>query len=342
MRRLMPVLLFAALTAHAALAGETALSWSADGRSVIVADSSRIRIVDAESRRVSAELPGVRHPRLVVAGESGRFAVADPIGNEIAFGTSERLERVTVPDTPVAALWAGDALLVVSRDASVLTRITRRGRTSTDLPADPVAIRPAGDAVAIWSQGTGAVTLLDPETLAVIREGHVPPGASDFETDGTGAYLTYPREGQVIALRLADMTIVERLHVGAVPLDAALEGSINAVSAGRISVADPSSKRVWRIERTQSPLAAFGRAFLRSFIGLGFVQPDSAEAPTGVDRVWSAGRARYALDSSSGAFFRMEGTRMRRLAGDVTPHAISVAPDGSAAFWSGGELRISR
>jgi hypothetical protein len=203
-------------------------------------------------------------------------------------------------------------------------------------------MRDTRDGILIYSQSSGEVTVVDPSTLRIIRRAPLPPSASDLETDGTHIYMTYPGEGLVVAARLSDLSVVERLRVGAVPVDAAIEGRTNTISVARLSVADPSSKRVWRIEATQSPFAAFGRAFLRSLIGLHIIQPDSSAAPTGVDRVWAGGKSRFALDSSSGALFRLDGKSLKSIASGVAAHSIDVSRDGRVAFWKGDELSIVR
>jgi hypothetical protein len=342
MKRVVLALSLVAAGSVPAAAGDVAVRWSADGRSVVVANPGHIRVIDATTRSVVLDRDGVRMPRVIATSADDRVAVLDPVASEIAVLQGGEFERARVAETPVAALWRDDALFVLSRDGATLTRFRHAEREELALGTDPALMRDTPAGIAVYSQSTGEIALVDPSSMSIRRRAALPPAASDLESDGAHLYLTYPREGLVIAAALRDLVVVERLRVGAVPVDAAIEGNSGAMSGGLLSVADPSSKRVWRIERTQSPLAAFGRAFLRSLIGLRLIRPDSSVAPAGVDRVWVGGKSRYALDSSSGALFRIDGTTLRAIGSGVDAHAIDVSRDGRAAFWTGGELRIVR
>jgi hypothetical protein len=118
----------------------------------------------------------------------------------------------------------------------------------------------------------------------------------------------------MFTVSLATLKKDEEFEVGAVPVDLDLESDPNLLSAGVVAVADPSSKRIWRVERTQSDAEALSRGFVRGLLGLGLYSPRSAEFPTGVDRVWKSGDKRFAYDSSTGKLYQLTSGKSRLLA----------------------------
>ena len=121
--------------------------------------------------------------------------------------------------------------------------------------------------------------------------------AALFSSDGKRAYLVYPRESKIRMVDLATMRPAGEMTVGAVPVALGVRSST-------LAVADPSAKRVWMVEGTQSFSQAFARGFLRGLIGLGLGGARDAQFPTGVDRVLMRGSRWVAYDSSSGTLYR--------------------------------------
>ena len=156
------------------------------------------------------------------------------------------------------------------------------------LSADPAFLATANGRVYVYSRAAGV--LEDNEGRRI----RVAPFASDLEIAGNTAYLAYPREARIRTINLTSMKIGE-VAVGAVPVDIAFAGGGTAITARILAVADPSAKRVWLTESTQSTAEAVARGFLRGFIGLGLFGSRSSrvsdrsrprgDARTDVDRV---------------------------------------------------------
>src|SRR6185436_17375024 len=103
-------------------------------------------------------------------------------------------------------------------------------------------------------------------------------------------------------IRLVDlrtMKATSEIAVGAVPVDLAFAGGGTALTARILAVADPSGKRVWLTESTQSMTEAVARGFVRGLLGLGLFGGQGSQFPTGVDRVETRGKGWVAYDSSS-------------------------------------------
>jgi hypothetical protein len=168
----------------------------------------------------------------------------------------------------------------------------------------------------------------------VTRRLDVPRFASDFEVSGATGYLVSPRDARVRTIDLETMAISGELAVGAVPTDLAFAGGGTALTGRLLAVADPSAKRVWIAESTQSMAKAIGRGFLRGLLGLGLLGGRGSEFPTGVDRVVTADDAWLAYDSSSGTLYRFTRKESRTIASGVAPAAFAITPAG-VAWWNG-------
>jgi hypothetical protein len=119
-----------------------------------------------------------------------------------------------------------------------------------------------------------------------------------------------------------------------VPVDLDFAGGGTALSARILAVADPSAKRVWLTESTQSTAKAVARGFLRGFLGLGLFGGRASEFPTGVDRVETRGRNWIAYDSSSRTLYHFTRRKSSVLARGVAPGAFALTRDG-VAWWDG-------
>jgi hypothetical protein len=174
----------------------------------------------------------------------------------------------------------------------------------------------------------------------VTRRVRVGSFASDLETDGRTAYLLYPREARIQMVDLASMKLKGTAAVGAVPVDLALAGGGTALTARVLAVADPSAKRIWLTEGTQSTAEAVARGFLRGFLGLGLFANRSSAFPTGVDRVVARGARWIAYDSSSGTLYRVDRRKSSVIARHVEPGAFALTQDG-IAWWEDGRIRTT-
>ncbi|HEX9162407.1 MAG TPA: hypothetical protein VF980_11925, partial [Thermoanaerobaculia bacterium] len=131
------------------------------------------------------------------------------------------------------------------------------------------------------------------------------------------------------------------IATGAVPVDLAVTTKPNVLSASRLAIADPASKRVWVVEGSQSVARAFTRGFIRGLLGLGLFAPESSELPSGVDRVASRGAITVAYDSTTSTLYRISGSKPAVIAREVGPHAFAIT-DSAVAVWQAGRLRLIR
>lgn len=297
---------------------------------VAVAHDGALKFV-AEETRWSVE--GVPHPTSLASG-AGQVIVLDALANEavIVDVASGRSRRIRTAETPVAALFAGNDLFILARDARVLQRV---GGPDIALPADPAFLAAAGGRVYVYSRVSG--TLAEIEHDRVTRSVGVAPFASDLEVDGTTAFLAYPHEAKLRVVDLKLMKGTGDVAVGAVPVDIALAGGGTALTARILAVADPSAKRVWMTESTQSTAKAVARGFLRGFLGLGLFGNRASRFPTGVDRVARAGSTWAAYDSSSGTLYRFTKAKSSVVATGVEPGAWAISGD-AIVWWSDGRL----
>ncbi len=130
------------------------------------------------------------------------------------------------------------------------------------------------------------------------------------------------------------MKTAGEIAVGAVPVDLAFAGGGTALTARILAVADPSAKRVWLQEGTQSMTQAIARGALRGLLGLGLFGSNASQFPTGVDRVAIRGRVWIAYNSSSGTLYRFTRRSSSVIAKNVPPHGYTLTADG-VAWWNG-------
>lgn len=293
-------------------------------RGVVVAHHDQLQLVAGD--RVVWTTDGVAHPTKVVVS-AGRAAVLDPIANEIRLVdlADGRGSTLRTGETPVDALFAGRDLFVVDRDARLLERA---GGGSIPTGADPEFVRAANGRLYVYSRVDGLLQEIDPATLRETRRTTVAAFASAMDVDARAAYLVYPRAGKVRTILLSTLKRDGEEAIGAVPVDL-------SVSGRTVAIADPSAKRVWILEGSQSVGQAFVRGFLRGFLGLGLFTPRNSQFPTGVDRVAARGRRWIAYDSSSGTLYGSKGV----LAKDIGPHAFAFTSDG-VVWWDDAVRRL--
>src|SRR5205807_1071116 len=147
--------------------------------------------------------------------------------------------------------------------------------------------------------------------------------------------------GKVRTFALATMKPLSDIPAGTVPVDIAVTRQENALSASRLAIADPSSKRIWIIEGEQSIVRAIARGFMRTLLGLGLFSPQSSDFPTGVDRVASRGATTVAYDSTTQTLYRVKGSKVEVIATALPPGAFALTENG-IALWQNGALLLIR
>lgn len=266
-----------------------------------------------------------------ITASAEQVVVLDALNNEavIADLATGRSRRVKTAETPIAAAFAGRELYILARDGGVVHRV---GGDDLRLQAD--FLEQTNGKLYAYSRATGALHELGGKKI------QVKPFASDLELAGNTAFLTYPREGRVRVVDLVSGEIGE-VAVGAVPVDLAFAGGGTALSARILAVADPSAKRVWMTESTQSTATAVARGFLRGVLGLGLFGNRASQFPTGVDRVETRGKMWIAYDSSSRTLYHFTRQKSTLLARGVAPHAFALTENG-VAWWNGTSVAEKR
>jgi hypothetical protein len=298
----------------------------------------------APSGIVEWSVEGLEDPSSAVVSEDGsRVAVVDSVNGFAqlltpALRTSSKHE---VGGSPVAALFLGDDLYVLCRDSREIVRLSSDGTTgAAAVPPDSTFMARAGDSIFVYSRVNGRLTEFRTPSLSEVRTVPVAPFASDLEIAGETAYVVVPRQAEVVAYSIEDLSERERYRVGAVPMDLIVQPQRAVQGPGVMVVADPSSQAVWRAEQSQSVAAAFTRGFLKGLTGLGLASPKSATFPTGVDRVWMDDAHTVAYDTAAGAIYDVTGPPLK-IAEGVPAGGVSVG-GGEVVFWDPGPARIRR
>lgn len=279
---------------------------------------------------------GVRNATEVVASNT-RVAVLDALANEavVVDLATGRATRLRTAETPIAATFLGDELYILARDARVLQHGTMR----IALAPDPAFLRQSNNRLYVYSRSTG--TLEEIANDRITRRINLAPHASDFEISGSTAYLVYPRDARIRTVNLTTFKSAGDIAVGAVPVDLAFAGGGTALTARVLAVADPSAKRVWLQEGTQSMTQAIARGALRGLLGLGLYGARASQFPTGVDRVAIRGNLWIAYDSSSGTLYRFTKRTSSVVAKNVPPRGFALTPDG-VTWWNGTSVAQTR
>lgn len=305
----------------------------------LVTTPALAQVVASTPRGPFVAQPGreVTHPTEIVAGND-RVAILDALHNEVAIVdlATGKSTRMRTAETPIAGAFVGRELYVLARDARVLERI---GGAKIALSPDPAFLRKANGKLYVYSRTTGVIEEIVGDRLT--RRVTVAPFASDFEIGGRTGYLVYPREARIRTVDLSAMKTTGAVTVGAVPVDLAFAGGGTAITARILAVADPSAKRVWLTEGTQSTAEAIARGFLRGFLGLGLFGKRSSQFPTGVDRVIVRDKVWVAYDSSSGTLYRFTRSKSSVIAQGVGPRAFAVTSEG-VVYWKDGKLVAPR
>ena len=313
-------------------ASAQSVAWTPRG--VLVSHDHVVQLFRDDRPQWSGE--SVADPRSIIVGDD-RAAIIDPLANEVRIVdlATGRGRTVATAETPIAGVFANREFYVISRDAGIVERL---GGPRLRLGADPAFIRTANGRLYVYQRLDGTIVEITTAPFAITRQIRIAAFASDFETDGRNGYLALPRAAKIAAFSLAEMKATGMIDVGAVPVDITLGGGGTALSARAIAVADPSAKRVWMIEGSQSFSQSVARGFLRGLLGLGLYSNSSSQFPTGIDRVFSSSGRWFAYDSSSGTLYRLMKTTSVVIATNLAPNAFAVTPDG-VVFWKDGRLR---
>lgn len=280
---------------------------------------------------------GTSNPSFVVASSNGeRFAILDSLKNTVVTVTRAGKRKIVVmPETPISAAYDGEALFVLCRDARRIVRIEAESRIEAPTAIDPLFMATGTAAlIVVYSRTTGSLEEFARQDLRSLRKGEVAPFASDLEQGATELYLTYPRMGEVHVVSRDSLKVTDRVKVGSVPTDTYVhEGS--ALRGAILITADPSSKRIWQSERTQSLSTALARGFVRGFLGLGLFKPSSRDFPTGVDRV----QLGAAYSGGGGILYRTGKNKIIRIASGIQSGAW-VGSTSGVFYWDSVSQRL--
>ena len=298
-------------------------------RGVVVAHDGVVDVFDAKTLERVSRIDGVPNPG-VIATDGDNFAVLDPLNDRLRLANGEGHRT---GQTPLAAAFVDHELYVLERDSRTLSN----SKGSVHVAAGAQWLGVANGKLYVYGAITGVLQEITTSPFAVARELPMPRFATDMEVDKRAAYLAYPQEKLVRVVNIVDMKDGGKVEVGAVPVDIALAGDPTLVTAQRLAVADPSSKRIWLIEGSQTTAEAFGRGFLRGVLGLGLFSSRDRNASTGIDRVISRGTQWVAYDSASGDVTQFTKSDVKVLAKGLPPHAFALG-NHVLYFWQNGTL----
>jgi len=273
---------------------------------------------------------GTAHPSLIVANPNGsEFAVLDMIENLVLrVRIDGAVERIRVPESPLDARFEGNALYVLCRDARRLLRIDGANRIEAETDIDPLLAASDSNSILLYSRVTGSLRHYDARDLVLGRDSTQAAFAVDAEASEGELFLTFPQLAEVHVISRKTLSLIERIKVGAVPTDTVIESSTTLLRTGLLNTADPSSKRTWETEQSQSTSRAFAQGFLQGFLGLGLIRPSSKDFPNGVDRIARG----TAYDSSTGTLYRVTKKSVKRLSTGIPPRAWVSAQPG-IIYW---------
>jgi hypothetical protein len=297
---------------------------------IVVAHDRVVDLYDAKTMQRVMRTEGVEYSGEIAADDED-VAVIDPIHNVVQIVGGARLET---HETPVGAAFINHELYVLERDAR---RLSHRNET-VKVGQGAQFLRVAHGKLYVYSVIDGLLQEITTAPFAVKRELATLPYATDFETDGRIAYFTYPQKGAIRVVDVEKMLEVGTEKVGAVPVDLEFAQHATILNARTIAIADPSSKRVFTIEGTQTGVGVtFGRGVLHGLLGVGFFGNRNSAFPTGVDRIIGREKDWVAYDSSTGTVYSVIKTKSLAIATGVGPHAFAVG-EGLVYVWQNGTL----
>lgn len=304
----------------------------------VVAHDRVVELIGCQTAKWKTE--GVSHDGPIALDEQ-RVAVLDSIANvarviDLATGKATTLKT---GETPTGGALIGGKLFVLARDARQLERIGADGtRISIPVGAD-AQLRVHNGLLYVYSRIEGRMQEITPEPFAVVRTLEVPPFASDFAVDTKFLYFIYPSDGMLRTYSLETLASAGEGTLGEAPMDIELATKPNLITSRVLAIADPTARRVWMIEGSQSTTKAVLRGMLRGLLGVGTYAGSSREFPIGVDRLVASDNSAVAYDSSSGSLYQiLPKKKTRLLATLVAPRAFAVT-DELAYWWDGRALQ---
>lgn len=296
---------------------------------VVVAHDRVVDLYDARTLKRTMQTEGVEYSGEIIADDED-VAVIDPIHNVVQIVGGARIKT---RETPIGAAFIDHELYILERDARTLTH--RNETVKVGLGAQ--FLRAANGKLYVYSVVDGLLQEITPTPFAVKRETTLLPYATDFETDGRVAYLTYPRDGVLRVVDIEKMMDIGKESIGDGPTDVMFAQSGTVITARTIAIADPRSKRVFTIEGNQKALLAFGRGVVRGMLGVGVFGNRNATFPTGVDRVAGHGKDWAAYDTSTGTLYSVIKGKSAVIGNGIGPHAFAIG-DGFTYVWQNGTL----
>lgn len=244
---------------------------------------------------------------------------------------------VETGETPTGGAFIDGRMFVLARDAKMLERIEADGsRRAIGTGNDP-QLRVHGRTMYVYSRVDGLLQEISCEPFAVTRTIDLPRGASDYVLDTTFLYFVYPTDAVLRTYSRETLAPAGEGTLGEVPVDIELAAKPDLLTARVLAVADPSARRIWLVEGSQSTAKAVVRGFVRGLIGVGVYAGQAKDFPVGVDRLVASDRNAVAYDSSSGTLYQIGSKKSRRLATAIAPRAFAVT-DEAAFWWNGRSL----
>lgn len=322
---------------------------AAVGSRVLVAHDGAIELFDGKQSIWKSR--GVDTPSAIATGAT-RAAVLDELHDRVALVDLAKGDTriVKTLSSPVAAVFAGNELLVVDRDSAAVEQISPDGTTrSVRVALDPSAIGIDANVAYVYSRIAGVMQEIAIDPLRVARTAEIAPFASAMVVAAGAAYLTYPHDGRLRVVDLRKMATVGEIRIGAglspviardnaVPLDVALAASPTPLTPRLLAIADPSARRLWIVEAHESPTQAFGRSFLRSILGMRAFTGSGRDLDGAVDRVVAREGKYLAYDSLTGSLYRVSKNASQQLATNLGAHGFAITSDGTAVWWQNGTL----
>ena len=318
------------------LCPKVAMAWSIETATIVVAHDGRVEGFDRSGEKRLWIANGLATPSAIVVSADGRSAaILDGFADCVAIVSIADGAVVLheTPGTPVAATFFGRDVWIALRDRNRVIRITPKGeKTEVAVALDPALIGASDKFVYVYSRVHGLLQEIDPRSAEVTRNADVGSAGSDleiqppkrFENPGPVAYLCRPMRGSIEFIDLVKMESHE-VHVGDAPVD------LLFVRLGSKLSIDPFT----------GVMADPGKQALLESKEPGTAKANVISLPAPVDRLFAAGAGLFALDSSSGTVYRIDGRNAMKIASGLT--ATSFVPTDEALFtWDAKSGRLHR
>ena len=307
----------------------------------IVAHDRVIELIGCPT--VTWNTEGVLHdgPIVLDAERGDRAAVIDSLSSAVKVVdlATGKARTFTTSETPTGGAFIHGQLFVLARDANVVERIAEDGTRAFVATGSDAQLRVNNGMLYVYSRLEGRLQEIAPEPFAVTRTVDIPPFAADYVVDTLFLYFIYPADAMLRTYAIETLESAGEGTLGAVPMDIELAGDPNLLTARVVAIADPSSRRIWMLEGSQTHAKAVLRNILRRILGVGVYAGQSRDFPVGVDRLLASDKSAVAFDSSSGTLYQIVAKKKsRRLATGVAPRAFAVT-DEAAFWWDGHKLQ---